>query len=126
MHLDIDDSSLVRQPAVRRHLELEIARRLGGFAGRIDTIRVRLRERAPSEPTRTMCGMAVSLEPRDGAPGACVLARAEDDDACRAVDRTIQRVATSLGEEFTRRDREQALRARTLRVFTQAGVVQRV
>lgn len=64
--------------------------------------------------------------PRDEASAAWVLARAEDDDACRAVSRAVERVAKAVGEEIARRDREDASRAHTLLAFSQSGVVERV
>ena len=126
MHLDIDGSSVVRRPAVRHHVESEIARQLSRFADRISAIRIRLRERAPSEPTRAMCGIALALDAREGAPGTWVLGRAEDDDATRAVDRALERVARTVSEEIARADEERARRARSLLAFSQTGIVERV
>jgi hypothetical protein len=126
MRLDIDGSSVVRRPAVRRHIEGAVSRGLGAFTGRIATIRIRLCERAPTEATRALCGIAVTLEPPDERASAWVLARAEDDDTCRAVDRAVERVAKTLGEEIARRDREAAERASALAIFARRGVVERV
>ncbi len=125
MQLDIDGSSVVRRSMVRRHIEREIARRLGPFAHRIGTVRIRLRERALSEPTRTFCGIGVTLEPRDEFD-PWVLARAEDDDACLAVDRAVERVAKTLSEKIARRDQEAALRSRALVAYSRSGIVEGV
>lgn len=126
MRLDIDGSSVVRRPAVRQHIERAVSRALSAFAARIGTIRIRLSERPPSEDTRALCGVAVTLAPHDEPASAWVLARAEDDDPCRAVDRAVERVAKTLGEAIARRDREAAARAKALAVFTQRGIVERV
>jgi len=127
MHVDIDGSGLARRFAVRRYVEGEVGRRLSPFADRIDVVRVRLVERAPSAPTRTFCGIAVTLEPcGDENAGAWALGRAEEDDAIVAIDRALDRVANSVSEEFARRDREQASRARALVAFAQTGNVHRV
>ncbi len=124
MRLDIDGSSLVRRSSIRRHIEHEIWRLLGPFAGRIGTVRLRLRERAPSEPTRAFCGIGVTLEPPDEASGAWLLARAEADDVGVAVERAVERVAKAVGEEVGRR--EQELRARALTAFSRTGIAERV
>ena len=125
MELDIDGSSLVRRLTVHRHIETEASRRLAPFADRIGAVRVRLRERASTTPTRALCGIGVTLEPRDAAAGAWVLGRAEDDDPCAAVDRALGHIVKALGEEILRRDREQASRTRALLDFAQTGVVHR-
>ncbi len=122
MQREIDGSSVVRKPAIRRHIEQEIARRLGPYAQRIGTVRIRVRERAPSEPTRMFCGIGVTFD-RCDEPGGWVLARVEDDDACRAVDRAVQRVAKTVSERIARCDEDAALRARALGAFSQSGVV---
>jgi len=106
MQLDIDDSSPVRRSEVRRYIEREISRRLSPFADRIETVRIRLGELAPSEPTRTLCGIAVALASRDEAPGTWVLARADHDDACHAVDRAVERIAEAVSEKITPRAQE--------------------
>ncbi|MGE5360683.1 MAG: hypothetical protein ACM3NQ_16830 [Bacteroidales bacterium] len=126
MRLDIDGSSLIRRPAVRRHIEGEIARCVAPFAHRIGTVRIRLRERAPSEATRVLCGIGVTLEPRGDAAAAWVLARADEDDACRAVSHAAERLARAVGDEIARRDREQAVRARALIAVSRAGIAERV
>lgn len=126
MRLDIEGGNLTRRTLIRRHIEGEISRCLAAFAHRIGTVRIRLRERAPSEATRVLCGIGVTFDPRDEASAAWVLARAEDDDACGAVSRAVERVAKAVGEEIARCDREDALRARALLAFSQSGVVERV
>ncbi len=126
MRVDINGSNLARRAVIRRHIDGEISRSLAPFAHRIGIVRIRLRERAPSEATRVLCGIGVTLEPRDLASAAWVLARAEDDDACRAVSRAAERVANAVGEEIARRDREDTFRARALLALSQSGVVERV
>ncbi len=126
MRLDIDGSSVVHRPAIRRHIERAVLRGLGAFMARIGTVRIRLRERAASEATRALCGIAVTLEPRDEPASGWVLARAEDDDACRAVDRAVDRVAKTLDEQIARHDREAAARASVLARFSPRGIVERV
>ncbi len=125
MQLDIDGPALVAGTEVRQRIEREIARRLGPFAGRIRAVTVRLGGQAPSQPPRTLCGIAVSLEPCDECAPARVLARAEDDDTYRAVDCAAVRAAGAVDDELARRDRRQAGRARAL-AFAESGSVARV
>lgn len=126
MRLDIEGGDLARRACIQRHIEREMSRRLATFARRIATVRIRLRERASSEATRILCGIGVTLEPRDEATAAWLIARAEDDDACESVSRAVERVAKAVGEEIARRDREDACRARAPLAFSQSGVVERV
>ncbi len=126
MRLDINGSDVARRAAIRRHIEGEVSRGLARFAPRVGTVRVRLLERAPAEATRILCGIGVTLEPPDEAAAAWVLARAEDDDAYRAVSHAVERVARAVAEEIARRDRERALHARALLAFVERGSVERV
>src|SRR5512140_2561186 len=93
MRLDIDGNDLIRAVGIRRLVVDEVSRCLAPFAHRIGTVRIRLRERSPSEAAGILCGIGVALEPRDDDDAAWVLARAEGDDACQAVSRAASRVA---------------------------------
>lgn len=101
MRWDLQGSAVAQHPWVRRHVEQRLLFELARYGDRVDTVRMRVTERAPSADHSYHCGIAITVAHDDGSTRP-VLARAEGDDVLRLVDTVLARASSLVGGEIER------------------------
>ncbi len=109
MTLDIQGPDLLLTPVLRRYVEHQALLALAPFGNRVKAARIRIRRR-PGETGATVCGIGVNLDPDVESSRSWVLSRAEDEEAYRAVDRAVDRIALAVGGEMAEWETRRAAR----------------